>query len=84
MFKSKYHIAQKYGKLIVSEFGKKNVGEFTIANISYFGIWLSKILANDIRFAMFTKVFPTKLLHYTVHSILSIVLQNKCKIITYQ
>ena len=39
----------------------ENVGKFTIANISYFsesGIWLGKILANDIRFANFVKVFP--------------------------
>ena len=44
-------------------FGEENVGELTIANniISYFsesGIWLGKILANDVQFAKFTKVFP--------------------------
>ena len=42
-------------------FGEENVSEFAIANISYFsepGIWLGKILANDIRFAKFAKVFP--------------------------
>ena len=41
-------------------FGKENVGEFTIANISYFseyGIWLGKILVNDVHF---TKVFFLK------------------------
>ena len=44
-------------------FGEENVGELTIANniISYFsesGIWLGKILANDVQFAKFAKVFP--------------------------
>ena len=42
-------------------FGEENVGEFTIANISYFsesGIWLGKMLANDVRFAKLAKVFP--------------------------
>ena len=49
--------------------GEENVGEFTIPNINYFseyGIWLGKILANDIRFTKFTKVFPVKVLHYMV------------------
>ena len=49
-------------------FDKENVGEFTIANISYFsehGIWLDKILANDVRFIKFSKVFPTRILRYT-------------------
>ena len=38
-------------------FDKENVCEFTIANISYFseyGIWLDKILANDVRFIKFS------------------------------
>ena len=44
-------------------FSEENVGELTIADniISYFsesGIWLGKILANDVQFAKFTKVFP--------------------------
>ena len=42
-------------------FGEENVGKFTIVNVSYFsepGIWLGKILANDVLFAKFTKVFP--------------------------
>ena len=44
-------------------FGEENVGKLTIANniISYFsesGIWLGKILANDVQFAKFAKVFP--------------------------
>ena len=44
-------------------FGEENVGELTIANniISYFnesGIWLGKILANDVQFAKSAKVFP--------------------------
>ena len=50
-------------------FGKENVGEFTTANISYFsepGIWLGKILADGVHFARFAKVFPTKILCYTV------------------
>ena len=37
-------------------FGKDNVGEFTIGNISYFsesGIWLGKILMNDVNFPKF-------------------------------
>ena len=41
-------------------FGKENVGKFTIANISYLsesGIWLSKILVNDVWLAKFAKVF---------------------------
>ena len=49
--------------------GEENVGEFTIANISYFsesGIWLGKILVNDVRFAKFTKISPAKILCYTV------------------
>ena len=42
-------------------FGEENVGEFTITNISYFsepGIWLGKILVNDVCFTKFTKVLP--------------------------
>ena len=42
-------------------FGGENVGDFTIASITYFsksGIWLGKILANNVRFAKFAKVFP--------------------------
>ena len=42
-------------------FGEENVGKFIIANISCIliesGIWLDKILANDICFAKFAKVF---------------------------
>ena len=41
-------------------FGKENVGGFTIANVSYLsepGIWLGKILVNDVRFSKFAKVF---------------------------
>ena len=41
-------------------FGQENVGKFIIVNISYFsesGIWLGKILANDVCFAKFAKVF---------------------------
>ena len=29
-------------------------------------IWLGKILANGIQFAKFAKVFPARILHYTV------------------
>ena len=56
----------------LQSFGAENVGEFTTANISYFSesaIWLGKILANDVcfgKFAKFTKVFPTRILRYTV------------------
>ena len=43
-------------------FGEENVGEFTITNISYFsgsGIWLGKILVNDVRFTEFATKFPS-------------------------
>ena len=43
-------------------FGEEYVGEFTIANVSYLSesqIWLGKILANDVCFAKFAKVFPS-------------------------
>ena len=61
-----YSVKLWWGKTLANQlfqgFGEENVGEFTIANISYFsesGIWLGKILANDVRFAKFaTKVFP--------------------------
>ena len=42
-------------------FGKENVGKFTAIYISHFsesGIWLGKILVNDVPFAKFAKVFP--------------------------
>ena len=49
-----------WGKTLVNKlfqsFDKENVGEFTIV-ISYFSN-LGKILANDIHFTKFTKVFP--------------------------
>ena len=66
-------------------FGEENVGKFTIANFSYFnesGIWLGKILVNDIHFAkgfphqnfaqygmycMYVKLLPQKF-HGTVHT----------------
>ena len=72
-----YCIAHNFGRVkpLASqsfyEFGEENVGEFTIAYISYFGepgIWQGKILASGVRFAKFTKVFPTKILHYTVNN----------------
>ena len=55
-----YRIVQTCGSLAnrsFQSFGEENVGK-SIANISYFsesGIWLGKILANDICFA---KVLP--------------------------
>ena len=48
----------KLANQLFQSFGEENVGEFTIANIKYFsesGIWLGKLLANDVRF---TKGFP--------------------------
>ena len=67
--KAKIHIpySAKFwlGKTLVNRsfqsFCEENVGEFTIANIIYFsesGIWLGKILVNDIRFTKFAEVFP--------------------------
>ena len=61
---------QNYGGLANQLFpssSKENVGKFTIANISYFsetGIWLGKILANDVHFA---KVFHHQNLHLKVY-----------------
>ena len=71
----KYHIpySAKFwrGKTLANRsfqsLGKENVGEFTAIYISHFsesGIWLGKILANDVSFA---KVFPARILRYTVH-----------------
>ena len=56
-------------------FGEENVGELTIANniISYFsesGIWLGKILANDVQFAKFAKVFPRQ--NFALYGILTV------------
>ena len=49
-------------------FGKENVGKLAKASISYFnesGIWLGKMLVNNICFAKFTtRVFPTRIFHY--------------------
>ena len=67
-----YRIAQNLGGLVnlsFQSFGEENAGEFTIANIDYFTesrVWLGKILANDICFAKFPKIFPAKILHYAV------------------
>ena len=64
-------------------FGEENVGELTIANniISYFsesGIWLGKILANDVQFAKFAKVFPRQ--NFALYGITS----TKCGNITFK
>ena len=69
IYRLDYRIAQNSGrvKLLANRsfqtFGEENIGELTIANniISYFSeseIWLGKILANDVQFAKFAKVFP--------------------------
>ena len=41
-------------------FGEENIGKFTAiySHFSESGIWLGKILANDVPFAKFAKVFP--------------------------
>ena len=63
-------------------FGEKNVNKFTIANISQFsasGIWLGKVLENDVCFAKFAKVFPCHNfpLYGTLSNIRSYVLRYK-------
>ena len=60
MYSAKFWQGKTLANRWFQSFGKENVGEFTIANVSYFsepGIWLGKILVNDISFAKFTKVF---------------------------
>ena len=42
---------------------RENVGKF---NISYFGIWQGIILVDGVGFAKFAKVFPAKILRYTI------------------
>ena len=56
---------------LLQSFGEENIGEFKLLTISSseFGIWLSNILVNDVRFA---KVFPATILRYTVFGILTI------------
>ena len=60
-----YSTKFQWGKTLTNQlfqsFGKENFGEFTIATISYFsesGIWLGKILVNDIHLTKFAKFFP--------------------------
>ena len=60
-----YSVKIWWGKTLVNQlfqsFGKENVGKFTTANISYFsesGIWLGKILTNDVCLAKFAS-FPS-------------------------
>ena len=63
LYSAKYWRGKTLVNRLFQTFGKENVGEFTIAIVSYFsesGIWLGKILANDICFTKFAKVFPTK------------------------
>ena len=62
-----YYIAQNSSGENLGElmsFGKENVGKLAKASISYFnksGIWLGKMLVNNICFAKFTtRVFPTE------------------------
>ena len=62
-YSAKFWRGKTLANRLFQTFGEENVGELTIANniISYFsesGIWLGKILANDVQFAKFTKVFP--------------------------
>ena len=60
---AKFWRSKTLANRLFQSFGKGNVGKFTIANISYFsesGIWLGKILANDICFAKFTEVSLSK------------------------
>ena len=48
-------------------FGKENLGRFKHLTFSYFresGIWLSKILVDDICLPNLTKFPPTRILHY--------------------
>ena len=75
IYKSIPYIGQNSGgiKLWVNQlfqsFGEKTLWCFNILTYSYFGesgIWLGKILANDIYFVKFTNVFPTKILLYMV------------------
>ena len=66
-------------------FGEENVGKFTVANISYFseyGIWLGKILENNICFAKFAKVFLARILHYTVYVVFKVCSIEFCGLIT--
>ena len=61
MYSTKSWLGKTLANRLFQSFGVENVCEFAIANISYFsesGIWLGKILMNDIGFAKFTKVFP--------------------------
>ena len=68
-----YNAKFLWGKTLVNRsfqsFSEENFGEFAIANISYFsesGIWLGKILANDVCFVKFAKFSPAKILCYTI------------------
>ena len=67
-----------WGKTLANQsfqsFGKENDSKFIIVNINYFsesGIWLGKILENDIRFANSPKFSPTRTLRSTVTGIWS-------------
>ena len=68
---SLYHIAQNFGGVKLwrtnsfTVLERNNVDEFTIA----IGIWLGKILVNDVHFAKFTKVFSCQ--NFALYSIIS-------------
>ena len=62
LYSTKFWRGKNLADQSFQNFGKENVGEFTVANISCFSDlefgWANYILANDVCFTKFTKVFP--------------------------
>ena len=87
---AKFWLSKTRANRLFQSYGEETFGKFTISvtylTFSYFresGIWLDKMLENDVHFAKFAKVFPARMLHSTVASwlltlILSFTIDNAC------